>query len=343
MVIQVKNKDYIMNMNKVYILFVLALFCAQGWAKPFEADGIWYETTSTNTVRVVEEPVASGEGTSFSFRKCYEGDITIPETVTSGGNTYSVVAVKDGTFRESAKLTSVTIPATLTDLGNAPFADCPRLASIAVAEDNPSFAIVDGLLCDKAVAMLIACPGTAEGDVAVPSTITTLATSAFHGCANITSITLPEGVTSIGKHAFQGCAQLITVNLPEGITTISDSTFYYCSALTDITIPTTVTSIGVKAFYHCNKLARQLEDHWFPRFRELQQGKENHHPRTGDGNCYVGVLWMQQPDGLHRGRRELVVLQPQWGALRQGRADAAVLPQCEVGRLRHALFRQHHR
>lgn len=254
MVIQVKNKDYIMNMNKVYILFVLALFCAQGWAKPFEADGIWYETTSTNTVRVVEEPVASGEGTSFSFRKCYEGDITIPETVTSGGNTYSVVAVKDGTFRESAKLTSVTIPATLTDLGNAPFADCPRLASIAVAEDNPSFAIVDGLLCDKAVAMLIACPGTAEGDVAVPSTITTLATSAFHGCANITSITLPEGVTSVGKHAFQGCAQLITVNLPEGITTISDSTFYYCSALTDITIPTTVTSIGVKAFYHCNKL-----------------------------------------------------------------------------------------
>ena len=79
MVIQVKNKDFIMNMNKAYILFVLALFCAQGlWAKTFEADGIWYETTSTNTVRVVEEPVASGEGTSFSFRKCYEGDITIP-------------------------------------------------------------------------------------------------------------------------------------------------------------------------------------------------------------------------------------------------------------------------
>lgn len=242
-------------MKKQYLLFLLALMLTQGlWAKPFEFGGLWYEPTSENTVKVVEESTSSEEGTSFSFRKCYEGDIVVPETVVSGETTYTVTAIGNGTFRESAKLTSVTLPATLTDLGDAPFADCPRLAAIYVAEENPAYTIVDGLLYDKEVATLIACPGKTMGEVAISETVTAIASSAFQGCTNITSVSIPSTVGDIGKHAFQGCAQLITVNLPEGITTISDSTFYYCSALTDITIPTTVTSIGVKAFYHCNKL-----------------------------------------------------------------------------------------
>ena len=133
-------------MKKQYLLFLLALMLTQGlWAKPFEFGGLWYEPTSENTVKVVEESTSSEEGTSFSFRKCYEGDIVVPETVVSGETTYTVTAIGNGTFRESAKLTSVTLPATLTDLGDAPFADCPRLAAIYVAEENPAYTIVDGL------------------------------------------------------------------------------------------------------------------------------------------------------------------------------------------------------
>ena len=155
-------------MKKQYLLFLLALMLTQGlWAKPFEFGGLWYEPTSENTVKVVEESTSSEEGTSFSFRKCYEGDIVVPETVVSGETTYTVTAIGNGTFRESAKLTSVTLPATLTDLGDAPFADCPRLAAIYVAEENPAYTIVDGLLYDKEVTTLIACPGKTTGDVAV--------------------------------------------------------------------------------------------------------------------------------------------------------------------------------
>ncbi|MBO4658505.1 MAG: leucine-rich repeat protein [Prevotella sp.] len=244
-------------MNKQYLLFMLALLFAQGlYATPFEADEIWYELTSDTTVKVVEEPTSTGSGTSFTFRKCYEGDIVIPMTVFNGENTYTVTAVENGTFRESAKLTSISLPATLTDLGTAPFADCPSLTSIAVDAENPAYTIVEGLLYDKDVTTLIATPGTVAGDVTLPATVTVIAPSAFQGCAYITAINIPETVGDIGKHAFHGCSQLSAIDLPEGITAINDSVFYYCLALSEIDIPSSVTSVGVKAFYHCNKLTR---------------------------------------------------------------------------------------
>ena len=242
-------------MNKHYILFFIAFFCAQELlAKPFEVDGVWYESTSESTVQVVEESSSSGEGTSFGFRKTYEGDIVIPENVVYNGKTYTVTAIKNGTFRRSAKLLSVSIPATLTDLGSEPFADCPSLSAILVDAANPAYTIVEGILYNKDITTLIACPGKMEGEIVIPSTVITIDVSAFHGCAYITSVSIPETVNSIGKHAFQKCYNLITVNLPEGINNIADSTFNYCLSLNEITIPQTVKSIGVMAFYNCGEL-----------------------------------------------------------------------------------------
>lgn len=225
-------------------------------AETFEVNGIWFEQMTEQEVMVVPEPSSSsGSGTSFDIRNYYEGDILIPQNVVYQDIEYTVTAVKEATFSDSRKLTSVSIPATIRNLGDAPFANCPQLSTITLSPDNADYSLVDGLLYNKSVTTLIACPGAFTQPVTLPSSVSTIATSAFCGCANLTEISIPHSVTAIGKHAFEGCKSLTALFLPQGITAIPDSAFYYCSSLKEMMLPESVTSIGKRAFYQCNKIS----------------------------------------------------------------------------------------
>ena len=112
--------------------------------------------------------------------------------------------------------------------------------------------------------------------------------SAFNGCANLTSIIIPDSVTSIGDFAFENCSGLTSITIPDSVTSIGDHAFYNCltsitvsennkyfSSLngvlfnkdktelvtylignerTEYAIPDSVTSIGDRAFYKCSSL-----------------------------------------------------------------------------------------
>ena len=90
--------------------------------------------------------------------------------------------------------------------------------------------------------------------ILLPSSVTSISSSAFYGCSSLTSVNIPDGVTSIGNSAFYGCSSLISVNIPDGVTSIERSTFSNCKLLTSIDIPDGVTSIGVFAFEDCSSL-----------------------------------------------------------------------------------------
>ena len=93
-----------------------------------------------------------------------------------------------------------------------------------------------------------------QGIITFDGLVTSIGSSAFHGCSGLTSITIPEGVTSIGSSAFRYCNSLTTITIPEGVTSIEPQTFFQCSSLTSITIPEGVTSIGSTAFRLCSSL-----------------------------------------------------------------------------------------
>jgi len=84
--------------------------------------------------------------------------------------------------------------------------------------------------------------------------VTSIGSSAFHGCSSLASIMLPEGVTTIGSYAFYDCSSLTSIVLPEGVTTIDSYAFENCYSLTGIVLPESLTSIGYGAFHNCSSL-----------------------------------------------------------------------------------------
>ena len=91
----------------------------------------------------------------------------------------------------------MTIPASVTSIGNGAFADCPSLTSIHVDAANPAYSSTNGVLFDKAQATLLQFPGGLGGSYTIPNSVTSIGDYAFVGCG-LTSVTLPNSVTSIG-------------------------------------------------------------------------------------------------------------------------------------------------
>ena len=98
------------------------------------------------------------------------------------------------------------------------------------------------------------------GVVAIPATVvygnntynvTSIGSTAFCWCSDMTSITLPLGLTMIGNNAFQDCTGLTSVTIPDGVKTIGHNAFSGCSNLVSVDIPNSVTKIEIYAFMNC--------------------------------------------------------------------------------------------
>jgi hypothetical protein len=100
-----------------------------------------------------------------------------------------------------------------------------------------------------------------SGEITLDPTMTTISSSAFSGCSNLTgSLTIPPTVTSIGGHAFQGCSGFSgSLTIPPSVTSIGNVAFQGCSGFSgSLTIPSSVTSIGNVAFQGCSGFSGSL-------------------------------------------------------------------------------------
>ena len=166
------------------------------------------------------------------------GNLTIPDTVTYGGNTYSVTSIGILAFYGCKGLTSVTIPNSVTSIGRAAFQACEGLTSVTIPNSVTSIGRAAFQACEDLTS------------VTMPNSITSIEPSTFSHCSSLTSVTIPNSVTSIGLGAFDFCTSLASLTIPSSVTSIGIQAFCRCTSLASLTIPSSVTSIGENAFLY---------------------------------------------------------------------------------------------
>ncbi|MGN1052519.1 MAG: leucine-rich repeat domain-containing protein, partial [Candidatus Scatosoma sp.] len=141
------------------------------------------------------------------------GDYIIPD---------GVETVSPYVFSGKKNITSISIPASVREIGDYAFANCIGLTTVTIAPE---------------------------------SELQKIGKYAFQKCTALTGIALQEGLTFIDNYAFTGCSKLASVELPDSLSSTGTYLFQNCTSLTSISIPASLTTIGNYMFYGCSKLA----------------------------------------------------------------------------------------
>ena len=200
-----------------------------------------------------------------------ESTVILPSKISS----WPVTKIGEDALKDNTTITSVTIPASVTEIGSNAFAGCTNLTSVHYAGDWSNLTIQSGnpAVQDAANAPLFDFEFTldntaaivtnykyngAAADVTIPSRyqgkpVTTIGHAAFFNSA-VTSVTIPDSVTSISDSAFINCPQLTNISIPNSVTYIGFSAFNSCTSLKSITLPSSLSTIQSYAFCNCGNL-----------------------------------------------------------------------------------------
>ena len=170
-----------------------------------------------------------------------EGNITIPNSVTSIGN-YA--------FYNYDSLTSVVIPDSVTSIGNYAFYNCSSLTSVnylGTIEQWCGITFGNDTANPIYNAKKLYLNGELVTELVIPNTVTKINSYAFYGCRSLTSVVIPNSVTSIGSYAFSSCYSLTSI-------TFEDTTTWYRTnssngTQTDVSTPTSNDELFVDNYY----------------------------------------------------------------------------------------------
>jgi len=164
------------------------------------------------------------------------GSVAVPGTI----DATPVTSIGARAFLDSW-VTSVTLPNSVSSIGNQAFANCTRLSDVTLPNNLTSMGEYAFFGCGLT-------------RLALPDSLASIADFAFAYCTFLTSLTLPSGVTSIGIRAFNECHLLTNVTLPNSVTRLGREAFSGCIALTNITFSENLKIIAWGTFSSCRKL-----------------------------------------------------------------------------------------
>jgi len=171
-----------------------------------------------------------------------EGRLDIPETL--GGCPVTSIEMEACAGRRG--IDAIGIPAGVTSIDPKAFRGCPALVALEVAEDNPAYAAVGGLLYARDMKTLVLALDTAGGDIVIPAGVECIGPFAFGEACPATSVVLPEGLLAIGDFAF--CFRGVGVlAVPESVESLGAGAFLWCTGLKTLYAPSTWRTSAILA------------------------------------------------------------------------------------------------
>ncbi len=154
----------------------------------------------------------------------------------------NVQTIGSSAFRGCAGINQLTIPNSVSNIGDNAFYDCSGIDSLHIGSG----------LTEIGNGVFQGCSNIQN--LVIPENIVSIGNNAFYGCTSINSISFGSSVVSIGNSAFQGCTGFSKLLLPESVTSIGSSAFYGCSNIDSLYIGSNVQTIGGGAFGGCTGL-----------------------------------------------------------------------------------------
>lgn len=241
-------------------------------------DGVLYDEVKKKIVRYPENKAGTSYeikmGTSeinqYAFRDCKNlKDVKIPNSVRKLGLwcfygckniqkieiPEGVTTLEGGEFNNCTNLESIIFPESLNSIMTSNCCSCPALKEIKVAESNPQFCDVDGILFSKDMSTLYCYPaGKSATSYKIPDSVELVSYEAFDSCHNLKQIDMGNSVKKIYSAAFRYCTGLEKINLSNELTLLGS--FTDCDALKSIKIPDKITKLESWMFVSCNNLER---------------------------------------------------------------------------------------
>ena len=117
------------------------------------------------------------------------------------------------------KITNITIPQAIKQLGDHAFSNCTSLQNIDL-----------------------------------PLGLQVIGTSAFSNCDSLKKIELPASISEISSGVLGGCDSLEEISIPSTVQSILGSAFKGCISLHAIYLPTSIEELALPAFSNCSAL-----------------------------------------------------------------------------------------
>jgi hypothetical protein len=183
------------------------------------------------------------EGTAYTVVGMAEGNTILEPVIPASFKGLPVTAIGEQAFN-GAKITAVTIPESVTEIGDRSFGNCVALTAVTIPAAVTRIGSHAFVCCTDLLSV------TFSGEK-----LTVVEDWAFAACAKLASITLPDSVISIGNGIFAGCHALSDVTLGSALTEIGDYAFVDCRNMERITLPDTLSAIGYRVFYGASSLS----------------------------------------------------------------------------------------
>lgn len=189
-----------------------------------------YKIAGTGTSNVGSQFVFNGSSaTSENTLQIYQNAVN---AIRLGNN----VIISDYAFMKFWELKTITIPSTISGLGNNAFNECFSLTHVTL----PNGILTLGLSVFEKCRSL--------DSLALPNGITSIEAYAFRNCTLLRTVTFPNSVISVGTQAIKGWQNIQVLGLP--CVDIDAYGYRDTYSLKKVAIPENIT-VGGQAFYEC--------------------------------------------------------------------------------------------